>query len=436
MAMSYGIDLDSCDDVAIDARGWCMKKGHCKRLEARAGKKEHGIGRSAVKRSVNDRRRFHGYDGYAKVGFELRQARQAHWRELMLEDTAGWTEEEEEEALDADEQIEDVELEVEVVLPVMLKKEVELEMMSDCTSTTAGSTDDECLSVRCCSPWQRAMARAELAAKHWPGTCAVAAVSPRRKKHTRPTVTKEEMFVKELGRSYGMHISYDVTSRSSSAFEQMRWKFLEDSGKDFCSILKGVYTSTNAEVHLRPTPMVEEAQERFLNAKRELKTSVQTAFHGTNQANLESIYAKGLLVPGEASGVRVANGSAHGCGVYTTVPRTAATSFCYARGNRRPMLVCAALDDGNTSAVYHTCGYMIFFEDRRVIPLFEATMGQPLPAPGEGAGGAPLKKHTITILPPKPKRRGQGPRTRMRNPPVIDPVVAFLTRRPARRRFA
>ena len=43
-------------------------------------------------------------------------------------------------------------------------------------------------------------------------------------------------------------------------------------------------------------------------------------YHGTRQANIPSILGTGLKVPGNESGVRVANGSAHGVGIYTGPP--------------------------------------------------------------------------------------------------------------------
>ena len=43
-------------------------------------------------------------------------------------------------------------------------------------------------------------------------------------------------------------------------------------------------------------------------------------YHGTKVANIPSILSTGLKVPGQKSGVGVANGSAHGVGIYTGMP--------------------------------------------------------------------------------------------------------------------
>ena len=43
-------------------------------------------------------------------------------------------------------------------------------------------------------------------------------------------------------------------------------------------------------------------------------------YHGTRVQNIPSILSTGLKVPGQQSGVRVANGSAHGVGIYTGMP--------------------------------------------------------------------------------------------------------------------
>ena len=61
-------------------------------------------------------------------------------------------------------------------------------------------------------------------------------------------------------------------------------------------------------------------EERFMKEQKETLTTPDYGFHGTRAANIPSILSTGLRVPGQESGVRVANGSAHGVGIYTGMP--------------------------------------------------------------------------------------------------------------------
>ena len=69
------------------------------------------------------------------------------------------------------------------------------------------------------------------------------------------------------------------------------------------------------------------------------------AFHGTDGANHASIFEKGLIVPGR-EGVSVANGSAHGVGIYTA--KEPGLSFSFTRGTNK-MLLCGVIDDCQVS---------------------------------------------------------------------------------------
>lgn len=57
-----------------------------------------------------------------------------------------------------------------------------------------------------------------------------------------------------------------------------------------------------------------------MKEQKETLTTPDYGFHGTRAANIPSILSTGLRVPGQESGVRVANGSAHGVGIYTGMP--------------------------------------------------------------------------------------------------------------------
>ncbi len=61
-------------------------------------------------------------------------------------------------------------------------------------------------------------------------------------------------------------------------------------------------------------------QEKFVQEQKETAVVPDYGYHGTRVANIPSILTTGLKVPGADSGVGVANGSAHGVGIYTGMP--------------------------------------------------------------------------------------------------------------------
>ena len=83
------------------------------------------------------------------------------------------------------------------------------------------------------------------------------------------------------------------------------------------------------------------------------------------------------------NGVRVANGSVHGVGIYTAYVGSASLSWSYSRGPSKPMLVCGVLDprtrkvgaEQSSQKVTYTGSARIFFEENLVAPLFEASTG-------------------------------------------------------------
>jgi len=83
--------------------------------------------------------------------------------------------------------------------------------------------------------------------------------------------------------------------------DRHEWRIMEELGP---------YTE------LLPVYPEEHVQARFLSARRELEHTVSVGYHGTESENIPSIARRGLIIPGRG-GVRVANGSAHGLGIYT-----------------------------------------------------------------------------------------------------------------------
>lgn len=129
-------------------------------------------------------------------------------------------------------------------------------------------------------------------------------------------------------------------------------------------------------------------------------TSMQNfklAFHGTSCDNLSSIYSRGLLIPGSDNDVHVANGSAHGLGVYLANLDAVDLSLGFADskdevcGKRQlGLLVCGVLDDaipcprhfGSSSlsmtacskSIHHVGDALVVFDHSRVVPLFVVSL--------------------------------------------------------------
>ena len=91
-------------------------------------------------------------------------------------------------------------------------------------------------------------------------------------------------------------------------------------------------------------------------------------FHGTPRANHAGILRQGL-VPGGTRGVRVANGSAYGQGIY--LGRTLSTSHCYARGDNT-IFVCAMVE--NRHFISSHGNIIVCTAPEFVCPLFLVTV--------------------------------------------------------------
>lgn len=73
---------------------------------------------------------------------------------------------------------------------------------------------------------------------------------------------------------------------------------------------------------------------------------VRPAFHGTRMVNVGKIVRSGLLVPGQATGIKVSTGSRYGCGIYSSPDPHLA--LCYAGEgvsdmNSVKLMICAVL---------------------------------------------------------------------------------------------
>ena len=94
-------------------------------------------------------------------------------------------------------------------------------------------------------------------------------------------------------------------------------------------------------INMQPLNPDVEVKQRFFEARRTLEHTTTLTYHGTKAANIDSISRIGLLMPGK-DGHKVANGSAHGVGIYTAKLGSPGLSknFC----DSCKMFVCAVCD--------------------------------------------------------------------------------------------
>jgi len=172
---------------------------------------------------------------------------------------------------------------------------------------------------------------------------------------------------------------------------------LAKDGPAFCAELS---KSVSRTIHVMPAPVSADVQNRFLEARTTLAGALRSGYHGTKISSLPSIYEKGLLIPGKGNTICVANGSAHGLGVYTAKVNNPNLSWGFCRDfpspTQRRMMVCGILDDAALSSssgnsrmgtrtishesphVRHVGDAMVIFDDRRVAPFFEVSLGEAL----------------------------------------------------------
>jgi len=121
------------------------------------------------------------------------------------------------------------------------------------------------------------------------------------------------------------------------SFRSLRAAFLREYGS-------AIRLELGQDVTLEPADVSEKVQNKFMQTVRTNGWGMLPTFgyHGTKNSKIPSILERGLLVPGQASGIGVANGSAHGVGIYTGLPGAAGLSrgFC----DSSNMLICGVVD--------------------------------------------------------------------------------------------
>mmetsp|Transcript_100359 Transcript_100359/g.288320 ORF Transcript_100359/g.288320 Transcript_100359/m.288320 type:complete len:491 (+) Transcript_100359:94-1566(+) len=450
-ALEYSID----EAPQKDARGWAMRRGHCKRLRHDDGR-ESVRGRSAVARSVNRGSRRLGWSAEEVARAQrraFRTLRQDVRQPCRLEFVhgCGWDvhadigqhgDEEEvdlftcfDEDDDRRRECSDINLENTDWLAAVRSSSAEDkdadEDPDDAISTTASSTSRQLssggsLSLPLAPPprllrgssapvTRRDLAEAlvgasrsgvPLAARR-PSTMAAS-------KLVRASFKPSTPWEIAVGRAARVALSYygDVSSAFGGKARRARlWANqpnLSACEQEF-NRLRASFRRTHEKLllsrlgprwYLTPAPMSREAIDRFVSAKELLPDAdIRPVYHGTNTANYASIFRQGLLIAGEGTGIKIAHGSAHGHGVYTATAESPATSRGYSNENR--LLVCGYLDDGGRAPEVVKCvgAFVVIYQSSRVIPLFTAH------GPASPGVGPVLPLNTVLPATPTFERR-------------------------------
>lgn len=346
--------LDGCDEgIEIPLRGWSMRRGHMRKAaKPKTGKAamwaeiqgqgtEVSKGRSVFKRSVNNGSQNRWYREYSWGEGKKSEKRQV-WKRVIAEYACD-----------------------------------HYEQFDFCEGVAMHYYDDE-------AEWE------------WAPIDSYAPVEEEK----RPAVEKESSLkfsdVDRLAtRLKPCGAVLDKTRlQGCDGFATLQKHFLGQFGPSFCRELS---RSLRRIIHVKAAPVSENIQRRFLDAHSTLGGALRPAYHGTNVANLSSIYDKGLLIPGERdNGIRVANGSVHGLGIYTATLCNPALSWGFCRApteDAKKLMVCGVLDDAphsnfnaytmgsrtvktESQNVRHVGHAMVVFDDRRVAPLFEVSLGE------------------------------------------------------------
>mmetsp|Transcript_82850 Transcript_82850/g.238035 ORF Transcript_82850/g.238035 Transcript_82850/m.238035 type:complete len:450 (-) Transcript_82850:229-1578(-) len=430
-----------------DLRGWSMRRGHCRRLNASRGR-ESLRGRAVFARSVNTQSRMDGRRASFDLEAVVKQRRKAVHQlcELMKggrESFEAWQDHSHECCMvvahnETDMQCSELEfgsawfepeLEVEVLQalpcpPVLVR-----------ATSTPHTAAELCTASRCVasagvplhawltsalllarSPWDQAMARAACAAESYRGS-------------TPGTGTNQQP--RRRGKA--------MVEEASGSFFALQRSFMHQHGSELRRDLSAAF---DGPVELNAAPISQAVAARFMNfCSKAGGAELVPVYHGTNAKNHTSIFARGLLVPGHGNDVKVRNGLSHGTGIYTSKIGSAWLSRGFCTEPR--VLVCGLWDDavpvtvtkvlGNfqvtkeSDSVRHIGAAIVVFDANRLVPLFEAT-ARPRSQPSQ----------LSRVLEAVDQQSGQIPRAQHSRKPCAkkfeSAVVAFLARRAAMKR--
>ena len=136
--------------------------------------------------------------------------------------------------------------------------------------------------------------------------------------------------------------SVDGGSSKPSSFDALRDAVLAEHKAQLQQELGDATTFT-------PVALAAKPREAFMQTYASADVSLPTlAYHGTRSANFRPIAEHGLVVPGSGHGVVVANGSAHGVGIYTAKLGSHYLSLGFCDSSK--LLVCGVIDAAVSAA--------------------------------------------------------------------------------------
>lgn len=401
------------DDGTIVARGWVMRRGHCKRLQAptrgrtaiwaeiQGQGKEVMRGRAVFKRSVGGNRYRHGSPQYWGESIqqrrnELRKAAQADAEEMLGFDLH--TSHPADLEVFSDDTFQDGsdEIDVGVYTPCVHLDGVAIKSWSvpsdddvpstasDLSSDTASSLSEvswEALGTqdRKPTPWQLAVARANLTAELYAASRGLVFESAGRTNKSRGAWRQKKGSRKESELQRILRVKFKTCLTEPAGqprgdrFEHFRQCFLAQNVMTIGTALNSLCLP--GQIEMRPTPLSSEVKERFLSAcGGEVQGKTCPVWHGTDASSLDSIYQRGLLIPGQDNELKVKNGSVHGLGIYAATVDNPHLSVGYCRGGSRKLLVCGMLDADEPESITHDPRFVVIFKSSLVAPLYEATL--------------------------------------------------------------
>lgn len=476
---------DDCETIV--ARGWVMRRGHCKRLQAPkqeraaiwAGIQGQGNevmrGRAVFKRSVGGKRQRcrHCSSFWCRGGCvpewsiqqqrnKLRKFAQADAEETRRNNLHTWRPADFDIFFEETIQDDCDELGVQALAPCVSLDLAVMKSWSalsddDVLSTASKSSSPGCeslsseaswemLRTRELKPtsWQLAVARAKFTADAYASSRGIVLHSAgsteycRRGRHQTRDRRNQNEIQRQFLRDFGISFTEPAGQQRSDDFEQFRQCFLKQHIKSIGSALNSL--SLQGQIEMKPTPLSCEVRQRFLSAcNGQVKDAVRPVWHGTDVNSLDSIYQQGLLIPGQNNGLKVKNGSAYGLGIYAARADCPQLSLGYCRGGSRKLLVCGMIDVSEPDSVRHGSNFVVIFNHHLVAPLFETTLPDgsfaPPPIPS-------LPSQTTQVL----TRHAQLPTQRALKKKIVKRkisiaalmpvgvVAAFLSRRAVRKR--
>ncbi|CAK0834017.1 unnamed protein product, partial [Prorocentrum cordatum] len=430
--MAVGARDRDGDNAIKDGRGWAMRRGHCRRLRGDLGR-ESQRGRATFARSLNRCCRRHSRS--ARDGPGRLRERRALSSAVLLRCVGDWQLAEEEyppwseESTDAgcayslcgggeggdasaasvcsvvDSADSATTGDWELVEPPQPR----LERSASAPVTAREFGAAEASRNRALVPlraWRRvSLTNAQVTRSHGRARCwrwllavelteHIAALASARKSSATPL--RQRRFLREDRLAQTLRTPFDC----------LRLQFLDEHGQALRTRI-GQHLGVHPQmVKLTNAPVGPDPVARFMDAKARLKDcKLLPVYHGTDSRNFQSIFSRGLLIPGRGNELRVAHGSVHGRGIYTAVLENPGRSFSYS-GESRSLLVCACLEGGRNSDVHlkRVFGTIVVFDPDRVVPMFVAH--DPYrSAPGCAPRGDP---------PPPPERAGAARAARRR----------------------